>query len=653
MADEIFRTEEETKAIQILTEFTNATSFVDALNLRKDINRCVNFEEGIQWSLDDDVKDFPQITLNVVKQIGKVRKSGILQNEYGYLVNSSNFKSVRKIQDFLKYLANKMSLLAKDLKTVNDTYKKGTGLQYFYWNAEERDFLAKSGGKLKCEVIDIRRFRVADPYIQSVQDQEYVIFVSRERIDSIKYKYGKEVVPDSELYTNLTEKPIITDDVNKEFANVYTKFFRNYEGQVFFIISTGLSILKEATPLNPFYKGTSAVSKPVEAPNTTSLMDEVKLTKKQRIGKEIFNLYPFASLVFDERDNCFYGRPGAAEMLEAQKSINHHFSVYDKGIQDNVLGGFLMRRGILGEQELTTENGQTLQLDLLPGEDWRNVFGRIPVNAIPNDALNYSQNLMAVIKTTEGASNIQIGQSDYSGQSGKQTEMLLQRAKENTSDLAVIFNEFKKQQAYIMFLFAKFFYDNESFAIIEHGFRKDNVRAYMGEESEVKLGPEVAGSKFNGNEYLGDDVMIDIRVGSAPSFSEYTNLEMMGMAMQSGQVPPEVYVSLLPDGMISNREELIELMKNNSQKIIQALQEKIKQYEEIMKMMTDQYNKTKKDMANIDTVLSENERLKSMLSELAAKGIKIQQEASQKNQELTKDMTDVLNAINSMNQKKS
>jgi len=641
--------ESENTAVNIYHEFETATSFIDSLNLRKEIQRCINFEEGVQWNMDADVEDFPKITLNKIKQIGKVRKSGILQNEYGYLINSSNFKSVRKIQDFLKYLAAKLALKAKDLKCVNDTFKKGTGILYFYWNAEERDFLAKSGGKLKAEVIDIRRFRIADPYIQNIQEQEYVMYVSRERIDSIEKKYGKRVVADAELYTNATEKPVSSDSESKEFANVYTKFYRNHEGQVFFIIVTALEVLKEATPLNPFYEESEEASR--EEPNTTSLMDSKKTKKSKRVKKEVFGLYPFCSLVFDERDNCFYGRPGAYEHLETQKSINHHFSTHDKGTQDNVLGGFVMKRGILGDSEITTENGQSIQLDLLPGEDWRSVFGRLPVNSLPPDALNYSSNLLSVLKEVSGAQNVQIGQSDFAGQSGKQTQMLMERAKENMSDLALIFNEFKKDQAYIMFLFAKFYYDNEDFVVIEHGFKKDTVRFYGGKEEEEKDNPQKAGSKFNGNEYIGDDVLIDIKVGAAPAFSEYSNLEILGLAMQSGQIPPEVYISLLPDGFISNREELVDLMTNNSKKVIEGLQEKLKQYEEVMKMMSDQYNKTKKDMSNIDTVVKENYNLKSMIAELASKAIKINQEATKQNQELTEDMKTLLNSIKNLNSK--
>jgi hypothetical protein len=609
-------------AFSIYRDFEHATAFVDSIYLRRDIKRCVNFEAGNQWNMDEDVQDFPKITLNIIKQIGKVRKSNVLQNEYGYLVTMNDLKSVRKVQDFLKYLSEKLKLKAKDLKAVNDVFTKGTSVVYFYWDAERNGFLSKSGGTLRAEVIDIRRFRVADPYIQDLQDQEYVIFTSRERLDSIKAKYGVDVPPTAEDFTQETEKHVSAEHVEQDFTNVYTKFYRNAEGQVFFVISTETHLLKKPTPLNPFYEGSSK-----EEPNTMSTMDKIK---NKKLSQEVFDRYPFASLVFDERDNCFYGIPGALEAIEAQKSINQHFSVYDKGIQDNVLGGFIHRRGVMGEQEITTENGQIIQLDLLPGENWQNVFGRIPVNNIPSDALNYSSNLLGVVRQVSGASNVTVGASDYSGQSGKQTQMLLQRARENTNDLAMLFNEFKKDQAHIMFLFAKFFYDNEDFSVVEHGYMKDNVRNYQGQET------------FDGTQYLGKDVQIDIRVGPAPSFSEFSSMELLGMMVQSGQAPLEVYLTNLPEGYVNNKQELLDLLKNNSQQQIQQLQQQLQQAQQVMEQMNEAYKKTQKDMNNIDTIISENAKLKSMMADISAKAIEVSKNASQENLQLTNDIQQLL-----------
>ena len=114
----------------------------------------------------------------------KQEKSNIMQNKYGYLVNSNNFGSVRKIQDFLKYLAELTNLRKLDLKAVDDDYKKGTAIVYFYWDAEKRGFMRNSGGEMRSEIVDIRNFAVANPNLQDIQNQEWVQLVTREKLDS-------------------------------------------------------------------------------------------------------------------------------------------------------------------------------------------------------------------------------------------------------------------------------------------------------------------------------------------------------------------------------------------------------------------------------------------------------------------------------------
>jgi hypothetical protein len=624
-----------TVATDIYEEFENATAFKSSLNLINDIKRSVLFENGKQWNMDEDIKEFPKITINIIKQIGKTRKSGIMANEYSYLINSTNFKSVRKIQDFLKYLAQCTNLRQKDLKVLSDDFTKGTGLTYFYWDAEKRGFMKKSGGEMRSEVIDIRNFAVANPYIQSIQDQEWVMYVTREKISSLKEKYGdRNYIADGNLYTSGTEiENITTNFPEEDLVNVYTKFFRNKEGQVFFTIATQWEVLKNATPLNPYYEGPKT-----EMPNTTSLPDQKEEKMEEQEGdkrkKHIWNLYPFAKLSLNERDNCFYGMPITHEYIEAQKSINNHYSVYDKAIQDNVLGGFVFRKGVIDSNEVTTENGQMLELDTMPNEPINNAFGRLPVANIPADSATYSNNLINLTRQVAGASNVQLGMADFAGQSGKQTQMLLQRAQENSSDNAMMFNEYKREQAKIMFLFAKFFYDHEDFVLINHGSMKDEVRSYQGAEA------------FDGRNYLEDDVMIDIRVGAAPSFSEYTNLELLGLMVQSGQAPFEAYISMLPEGYISNKQELLELTQNNSAKVIQQLQQTIQQSQQVMEQMSKAYQKTQKDMSNIDTVIQENLRLKSMMADISAKAIERVKQADARTQEITEDMGGVLSTIN-------
>lgn len=624
----------EANETRIYREFENATSFVNNINLTKDIQRSVMFENGKQWRMDESLKDYPKITLNIIKQIGKTRKSNVMQNEYGYLVNSSNFQSIRKIQDFLKYLSQTINMRMKDLKAMHDDYTKGTSIGYFYWDADQRGYLSKSGGRMRYEIIDIRNCRVADPYTQTIQDQEWISFVTRQKISALNKKYGVEtnkLAADGNLYTAETEPEYATIEHEDSLVNVYTKFFRNYEGQVFFEIATKHVILKHATPLNPFYVDPHDSEK---AERSDELMDEREDEPEDPRTRRIWTMYPFCRLSLNERDNMFYGYPITLEYLESQKSINNHFSVYDKAIQDNVLGGFMYKRGVLGDQEITTENGQSLELDMGPGEQIQNVLGRLPIANVPQDSHRYSESLIGTTRQVAGAMNVQLGISDFAGQSGKQTEMLLSRAKENASDTALMFNEFKREQAEIMFLFAKFFYENEDFSIIEHGRRKDNAREYKD------------GDAFHGLEYLNDEVHIDIRVGVAPSFSEYTNIELLGLMVQSGQLPFEAYIEMLPDGYISNRDEIIEVAKANSNKKIEELTEVVKQQHEIMEQMSDAYKETQKDRKNIDIVINENERLKSMLAEISAKAIQSVSDATEENAEMVREMQNILNVVN-------
>ena len=611
-------TEVNKSAQTISDQFKNASGFLTQLSLFKDIERSINFYEGRQWNMDADISEYPKIVLNIIKQIAQVKHSGILGNNYAFLVDSDSPLSTRKIESFLKRLHYQMKMKRKDRKILKDVFKKGTGILYFYWDKDTRSIMSKSGGRLKAEAIDIRNFRVADPSILEIQEQEWVAFATRERIEALEAQFPKvkgKLVADADLNTVGTQKEPYDEDVKKQFVTVYTKFFRNEDGEVCFIKSTDTEILEKETFLNPTYNG-----KKKEEPNSTSLQDGKEIKNYPDVA---FTLYPFASLVFDERDNCFYGIPAVLEYIETQKSVNKHFSVYDKGLDDAVLGGYVYRNGVLGEQEITADNGQTIGLDMQVGERWNDVFGKIPTNNIPSDALNYSINLLGVLRNVTGTTNVAIGQADYSGQSGKQTQMLMDRAKENTTDLAQAFNDFKVDQVEIMFMFAKFYYDNEPFVEIEHG--KDDNRI---------IGDYTGENLFNGNEYQKDEVQFDLQVSPSQALSEATLTEILGLSVQSGQIDISDYIDLIPDGYFPNRVELKHKLQQGTLAIMKQMEAKLQQAEQVMQQMSQQYNKTveeyTKKIHTVDNVIRENQALKEMLANIESKKIEKNKEVAKK-----------------------
>lgn len=624
-----------TKTQEVSLLFQNGQGFKQGFNLNKHIERSINFVEGRQWSNSSMTDDYPKITLNFVKQIMKVRQAGILQNDYTFLVNTLKFEDTKKIQYFLKFLYNSNKIVKKNIKVIADNFKKGTSGLYFYWDADGREVLSKDKGLLRSEVFDVRSLVVADPEIQDIQEQEWIIYMKREKVGALKQKYSdlKEFIfPDGYNPESETQKEQNGIDVDDEFASVYIKYFRNSDMQVCYSIHTDTIELVKSTPLNPHYKEKNLE----EIENTLSTNDNEAM-EKNVYSESVFGLYPFAVYVMDERDNCFYGVPGAYELIEAQKSINAHYSTYDYALGQNVLGGFIVKKGALGEQEITTDNGQIIEVDLLPNENIQNILTRIPVNSVPSDSLSYGANLGSAMRSATGATNVQMGQADYSQQTAKATEMLLARAKENSSDYAILFNEYMKDIANVMFMFAKFYYDDKDFNIVEHGNTKNTeVARYEKEDS------------FKGEEYIMEDVNFDIEVSPSSSFSESVLQQLAMMSVQTGNLSMLSVLKMLPYNTFPSYQELLgELKKEDQTKaIMQKQEETIQQLYKAMEQMSNEYQKSQEMLKTMDTVIRENMTLKENMTNVYAKAIESSNLANENTLKMQQDMQNLLKIVN-------
>ena len=268
-------------------------------------------------------------------------------------------------------------------------------------------------------------------------------------------------------------------------------------------------------------------------------------------------------------------------ILKHKKSINAHFSNYDYAISNNVLGGFIYRKGALGDQKITTDNAQMIEIDLKPGEKVSDIIGRIPVNNLPAESLNFGGTLTSMVKMVAGATNVQMGQADYANQTAKATEMLIQRAKENTSDYAILFEEYMKDIAEVMFMFAKFYYDKKEFNIIEHGVESDTNFEFVGEKA------------FSGGDYVSDDVDFDIRVSPSNALNEQMLQELAMLSVQTGNLKMLSVMKLLPYNSYASYEELKRALEqeDRTMEIMKAQEEKIKEQNEMMQMMAEEYKR--------------------------------------------------------------
>lgn len=618
------------KTERVHTLFQNGQSYKRSIHLMRDIERSINFVEGRQWTNQNGTEDYPKITLNYLKQIMKVRQAGILQNNYAFLVNTLKFEDTKKIQYFLQYLYNTLNIRKKNLKVVADNFKKGTSGLYFYWDNEKRAMLSETQGNLKAEVFDIRNLVVADPEIQDIQEQEWLIYSFREKVGALKEKYPNfkdEIYPDGYNELKDTQKEQAGEDMDDELASVYVHYFRDEIGEVCYSIHTENLELQSAEYLNPYREGNKK-----EKPNTLSTQDKKEDNEEY---DAIFGLYPFAVYVMDERDNIFYGLPGAYELIEAQKSINAHFSTYDYAISQNVLGGFVMKRGVLGDQEITTDNAQILELDMLPNERLSDVFGRMPVNNVPGDALNYSGVLGNNLRSVSGATNVQMGQADYSNQTAKATAMLLERARENTSDYAILFEEYMTDIAHVMFMFAKFYYDRKEFNIVEHGNEKDTNIEFTDDQA------------FIGDDYTMDFMDFKIQVSPSESFNETILQQLAMMSVQTGNLKMLSVLKMLPYNTFPSFKELKdELQKEDmTQQIIKAQEEQLVEAQKVMQQMSMEYKKMEEKMFVMDNIVRENLRLKEEMATVYNKSIEEAKKSQGNMLQMQDEMRKLINSV--------
>ncbi len=177
------------------------------------------FYRGDQWHGADCGNQRPLVRHNIIKRIGEYKLSQVLGSpfsvEYGVngvaKLNSDKKASLKKRMSGYKTTG----ILAKDeinsisdamdnyyivtskrigldnlyAKALKNAYISGTGIIYTYWDSTQITGFSKRDenvtGDIKCEVLDVSNVYFGNPYIQSVEEQPYIIIASNKDTESV------------------------------------------------------------------------------------------------------------------------------------------------------------------------------------------------------------------------------------------------------------------------------------------------------------------------------------------------------------------------------------------------------------------------------------------------------------------------------------
>ena len=399
-----------------------------------------NFYEGKQMP-QVEVKGLPKFIANICAFLVRTKASKIIGTPYSIVHQSANERAMDMLDKFDRFVLTDMQYPVGLQETVQNMLIYGTAIEYYRFDGNSVAFDALYEGKLVREHVDVRRFAVANPYLNSLQKQKWVMYWSYFDVSAVK-EMCKRKNGETEKEYEARKNSIVRDDYDENQAKqdpqyiqhgvclVFTRFFR-VNGEVVYQSST-----KEVDLFSPRYLSPSAQEKVLVEmekkfnKSAESERDDTKVRDYEGMDPEVptieaqkdkmtskeyqeklskFSLYPFVDFALSRRFNHFYGISDIQDYISAQQVVNYLYTLSAKNIQDNAWGKWIVKAGALNGQKINNNGGQVL-VDYSRGNDW----GIKRVEANSGNMVNvceYINNIISVIRTLSGSTEAITGEN--------------------------------------------------------------------------------------------------------------------------------------------------------------------------------------------------------------------------------------------------
>jgi len=271
---------------------------------------------GDQWHGAKCGNDRPLVRHNVIKRIGNYKMSQLLSNQPQILFSAEGIPSAESgvstdfgdamafsgtvseneinfimsaFNNYYNVTAERVSLNELNEKILRNAYISGTSVLYSYWDSTvetglyadtERKVSIK--GDVCCEVLDIEDIVFGDPYIETVQNQPYIIISS--------VKESEAVLREARLHgADLATLNKIAECEQDGKITVLTKLYKEYKS------GGGYTI-----------KG-------------------VKVTENAYVRKEfdtMLSMYPLSLFCWERKNGSVYGESEITYLIPNQIAIN-------------------------------------------------------------------------------------------------------------------------------------------------------------------------------------------------------------------------------------------------------------------------------------------------------------------------------------------
>jgi len=464
-------------------------------NLINYIDQAQNFYNSKQYP-NENFNNMIRVTMNICSFSAQIKASKICGTPIYLAFTADNMDTdCNALSQFDKYNCNKLHLEANNYQAALNGYVNGTEITFIRWDPDDTSYKGIYKGGLVEEHIDLRNFAVANPYIQDIQNQEWVMFWEDfsvaglydmlEGKDKEEIKHKKKLILDDVIRGQEDYKD--TNSINTARATMFTRFFR-VDGEVYFMCSTkSVDIFEFPHPLS-MKLGKSRIKevlreykermeKDIPPEENLETVADYKIDyedlvmcatekdefsdKEYKEAKEKFSLYPFAKYTPFARNRSFYGRSDIDQMIPIQKAINFSYSMTLKCMENNAYNKIIVKPDALQGQVVTNEPSQVLTDFSGFTNQWGIKFAES--QPMPNGLLDSAERMFNLTRTVYGFSDVMDGSITNQDMSGYMLQQMIKQSNTSIEQQQKLFWVYNEEKAYIRLMYYKHYVDEAKY----------------------------------------------------------------------------------------------------------------------------------------------------------------------------------------------
>lgn len=523
---------------EITTEWLQYQAGIDynhRVNLYETVNRNEAFYAGDQWQ-GVVANGLPTPVFNIFKRVINYFIASIMSQNVKLQFTPENVgdEPADEEEESIKDAAELITAYSDTLNEKNKMNQKlrqwlldaaisGDADAYCFWNAYIDTGLAAKGD-IEVDSVDNVNVLFGDPNNAKVKGQPYIIIVARELVSSLKEQAKLNKIPQDKIDL------ISSDEETFYQSGDRSKIELDRKGD-----ESG-----KTTSLLKLWK--------VRKPDGSCKIMAKKITKYTTIREEWdtkLSEYPLAHMNWDARKNSYHGQALGTGLIPNQVFINKTFAMAMMSLMHTAFPKAIYNKGLI--RGWNNQIGTAVGIEAA-GPDVN--VGNIAQYLKPGDMSSQVFQLieMTIQQTKEmlGANDALLGNVKPESASGRSIIAVQQASAIPLENIKQNLYQFIEDIGYIWLDFMANYYGTRSIDVEIMG--KREIREF--DFSKLKK------MKFR----------LKVDVGPSSYWSELTAMETLDALLQSERITFDQYLNRVPAGMIPQKQELLQDIKNQDKR---------------------------------------------------------------------------------------